>query len=334
MNSENDEKLRELEFEALQDDAGARLDLFLNDRMEWRSRNSIKKLIATGQVALKSRPGRIKASLRMKAGDVIGVRIPFPRRDLELPAAGADLDMDVLYEDRWVLAVNKPPGVPVHPAGRLLDRTVITELRRRLLESEGIAPENVKLCHRLDLETSGVLLVSKDPVSMPRFSTQFEKRTASKEYLAIVHGEMERDGGEIDLPIGHAKNSPINIKRGIRRLGGQQARTSYEVERRYNGFTLVRLTLHTGRHHQIRVHLSAIGHPIVGDKVYGLDENFFLMYFEGKLDEEAMKRLLLPRQALHAHRLSVSHPGLDRRVDITAPLPEDLEAFLRGLEKR
>jgi 23S rRNA pseudouridine1911/1915/1917 synthase len=331
--NENHEKLRELEFEALLDDEGERLDLFLNDRMEWRSRSSIKKLISKGQVALKNRESAVKASLRVRPGDVIGVRIPVPKRDLELSAAGADLDMDVLHEDRWILAVNKPAGVPVHPAGRLLDRTVITELRRRLHEAEGIDPENVKLCHRLDLETSGVLLVSKDPVTMPRISEQFENRSASKEYLAIVHGEMKQESGEIDLPIGLARKSLINMKRGIRRVGGQPARTGFRVEERYRGFTLVRLKLFTGRHHQIRVHLSAIGHPIVGDKVYGLDERFFLMYFEGKLDDEAMERLLLPRQALHAQSLTVLHPGLEERVSIEAPLPDDLREFLKGLEK-
>ena len=168
---------------------------------------------------------------------------------------------------------------------------------------------------------------------MPQLSAQFENRTATKEYLAVVHGEMEPESGEIDLPIGLARKSLINMKRGIRRIGGQPARTGFRVEERYRDFTLVRLKLFTGRHHQIRVHLSAIGHPIVGDKVYGLDERFFLMYFEGKLDDEAMERLLLPRQALHAQSLAVFHPGLSERVSIQAPLPDDLKEFLKGLEK-
>jgi 23S rRNA pseudouridine1911/1915/1917 synthase len=328
------DRLRELDFEVFSGDAGLRLDNFLNKRMAWRSRSSIQKLIATHQVRLKSRSCAMKPSLRVKGGDVVAVRIPVPKRELDGTLAGLlNRQIETLYEDRWILVVNKPAGIPVHPAGRILTGTVITLLRERCEELDGLNPEDVKLCHRLDLETSGVLLVSKDPVSMPSFATQFEYRKVSKEYLAIVHGEVAQDEGEIELPIGPATNSPIFNKRAIRRGKGQYARTGFKVEQRYEGFSRVRLKLYTGRHHQIRVHLSAIGHPIVGDKLYGLDENFFLMYFDGSLDEEAMKRLLLPRQALHACRLGLHHRGLGKEVFFEAPLPEDLTEFVLGLKK-
>ena len=163
-------------------------------------------------VALANRRAAVKASTRVKAGDVYRVRIPRPKRELDGLASGAaDVDLDILYEDRWILAVDKPAGIPVHPAGRLLDRTVITALKARCLESGTGHPEIIKLCHRLDLETSGVLLVSKDPVSMPRFAGQFERRTVKKEYLAIVHGEMREDAGELARNLGiRFEEIPIN----------------------------------------------------------------------------------------------------------------------------
>jgi len=329
------EPLREIEFKVRRREEGSRLDHFLDGRMVWRSRSSIQKLIARGQVVCRSQRGALKPALRVKGGEVVAVKIPLPKRDLDgLALDGGALDLEVLFEDRWIVAVNKPAGIPVHPAGRLLDRTVITALRRRYAEQGGIDTADIKLCHRLDLETSGVLLVSKDPISMPALAGQFENRSVAKEYLAIVHGEMQAESGEIDLPIGLAKDSKIRLKRGICHETGQSARTGFSVERRYEGFTLVRLRLFTGRHHQLRVHLAAIGHPIVGDKVYGLDEDFFLMYLDDRLDELAMARLLLPRQALHAHRLRIHHTGLDREITLEAPLPKELGEFLSGCRER
>jgi 23S rRNA pseudouridine1911/1915/1917 synthase len=189
----------------------------------------------------------------------------------------------------------------------------------------------LKLCHRLDLETSGVLLISRDTPYLPKFVSQFERRRAKKEYLALVHGEMEQENGEIDLPIGLAENSAINMKRGINFKKGQPARTGYAVERRFVGFTLVRLELHTGRHHQLRVHLSAIGHPIVGDKAYGVDEHLFILYHQNRLDDAAMARLILPRQALHAARLTIRHAALDQEMTFEAPLPDDITGFMVSL---
>lgn len=327
-------KLRELAFEVLPGDNEMRLDLFLCDRMPWRSRNSVKKLIAEGMVSFKNRDASRKPSARVKSGDRIGVIIPLPRpHPVDGSADRGELDLDIIHEDRWILAVNKPAGIPVHPAGRLLERTVITALRERYAPDHGLEPEEIKLCHRLDLETSGVLLVSRDPITMPHFSAQFEFRKAAKEYLAIVHGAITKQSGEIDLPIGVARNSKIQMKRGIRPGTGQPARTSFIVEQRFKDFTLVRVRLHTGRHHQIRVHLSAIGYPIVGDKLYGLDERFFLTYLEqGRLDDEAMKAILLPRQALHACSLRVHHVGLKEDITFEAPLPDDLVEFLNGCD--
>lgn len=333
-----DEPLRELDYEVLSDDQGMRLDLFLNDRMVWRSRSSIRKLIETGKVRIKTSlegGGRsLKPSRKVRSGEIFGVAIPKPRRDLESSDSqvGEDIEIPVLYEDEWILVVDKPPNIPVHPGGRLLERTVITLLNERCKESRSGMPP-LKLCHRLDLETSGVLLIAKDSVAMPGFASQFEKREAKKEYLALVHGEMEEDRGEIDLPIGLARDSRINMKRGIDFTSGQPARTGFQVEKRFKEFTLVRLRLYTGRHHQLRVHLSAKGHPIVGDKAYGLDENLFILYHEDRLDDEAREKLILPRQALHAVRLTIYHVPLDKPVSFEAPLPGDIRAFMETLPR-
>ena len=326
---------RELDYEVLPDDARMRLDLFLNDRMIWRSRSSIRKLIEEESVRLKAGGETsgpvVKSARRVRAGEIYGVTIPKPRREIEVLSGHPDLEIPILYEDEWILVVNKPAGIPVHPGGRLLDRTVITMLNERYLEMGGDAASPLKLCHRLDLETSGALLISRDTPYLPKFVSQFERREVVKEYLALVHGEMVNDTGEIDLPIGLAEGSAINMKRGINFKKGQSARTTYTVEQRLPGFTLVRLMLHTGRHHQLRVHLSAIGHPIVGDKAYGLDENLFILYHENRLDNAARAMLILPRQALHAARLTIRHAVLDRQMTFEAPLPEEITDFMESL---
>lgn len=331
--SEENAKLRSLDFEVLPEEERKRLDLFLNDRMTWRSRSSIQQLIEKGHVISRTRGSRLKASTRVVQGEAITVSIPIPKRELDLiEGCGDECCFEIIHDDQWVVAINKPAGIPVHPAGRLLGRTVITELRSRFAAKWGVLPEDIKLCHRLDLETSGVLLLSKEPISMPGFAGQFERREVEKEYLALVHGRMRDDRYEIRLPIGLAGDSIINMKRGICHETGQEAWTTCLVERRFDAFSLVRLRLHTGRHHQLRVHLSALGFPIVGDKLYGLDENFFLMYLDGNLTAEARKRLMLPRQALHAQKLTIHHVGLKRKITIEAPLPSDMTGFMQGLK--
>jgi len=314
-----------LVLEASGADAGLRMDAFLARRMPWRTRTSVQRLMRDGKVVLLGRP--VKPARRILAGDTVYVELPKPKRDVEM--VGRDSELEVLFEDPYLIAINKPAGVPVHPAGRLLHHTIITTLHKRLRNYEDAAKDIVpKLCHRLDLETSGVLLIGKDEQVHAEVSRQFQQRSTRKIYLAIVHGEMDRDEGSIDLPIGMAEGSPIKKKRGVRPVGGKTARTLYRVEQRVGGFTLVRLTLLTGRHHQLRVHLSAIGHPIVGDKMYGLNEDFFLRYYEGTLTDEHRSALLLPRQALHAHQLTFHHPVRGEDVTVEAPLSEDMALFL------
>ena len=312
------------------DEDGMRLDLFLAKRCTWRSRTKLEELIQTDQIELAGRSSR--PSRKVHEGEVVVVKLPRPRREVDLHAAGPIPGLTVLFEDECLLAVDKPPGIPVHPGGRLLEDTVITRLRARFQSASGDEPPIVpKLCHRIDLETSGVLLVAKSDAVAAEMGRQMRRRETIKEYQALVHGVVEADDFVVDEPIGDHPASLIGNRRGVI-PDGSPSKTGVTVERRFTNFTLVRCRLFTGRRHQIRCHLHHAGFPVVGDKVYGLDEEFFLAYYEGRLDDDMRRRLLLPRQALHAARLVVTHPKKKTPLEITAPLPPDLQRFVDSLE--
>jgi 23S rRNA pseudouridine1911/1915/1917 synthase len=332
------------------DEAGMRLDRFLAKRCHWRSRTKIEELIEGGEVELVGRVAR--SSRKVHEGEVVAVKLPRPRREIDLHAAGPPRGLKVLFEDECLVAVDKPPDIPVHPGGRLLEDTVITRLQERYRAEavraakawaaeagevgDEIAPDDEdvivpKLCHRLDLETSGVLLVAKTDAVAAEMGRQMRRRETQKEYLAIVHGRVKDDEFVIDAPIGKHPASSIGNRRAVV-PDGVASRTGVKVENRFErdgaAFTLVRCRLYTGRRHQIRCHLHHAGYPIVGDKVYGLDEEFFLAYYEERLDAELLRRLILPRQALHAARLVVTHPKKKTPLEIEAPLPTDLREFV------
>jgi 23S rRNA pseudouridine1911/1915/1917 synthase len=315
------------------DEDGMRLDHFLARRCTWRSRTKIEELIESGKVKLADRAAR--PSRKVRAGETVVVLLPRPKRELDLHASGGPRDLTILHEDRWLLAVDKPPDIPVHPGGRLLEDTVITRLHERfrvgdpsLVPEEQIVP---KLCHRLDLETSGALLVAKSDEVAAEMGRQLRQRETVKEYLAIVHGVVRDDAFTIDAPLGDHPTSRVANRRAVV-PGGSASRTGVTVERRFHDFTLVRLRLFTGRRHQLRCHLHHVGHPIVGDKVYGLDEEFFLAYYEERLDAAMLRDLKLPRQALHAARLVVAHPKTKAPLEVRSPLPADLAGFVGSIE--
>jgi len=236
-------------------------------------------------------------------------------------------ELVVLYRDEACLAVDKPAMLAVHPSGRHLTDTLIQRIHRMTGTEGRLREGRPRLAHRLDRETSGVILIGLEPRAHAELMRQFEEREVDKTYLAVVRGEPEHEGGRIELPIGPARGSRIQLKMAVQ-MDGQPALTEWRVVRRVRGYALVSCRIRTGRQHQIRVHLAAIGHPIVGDKLYGDDENLFQKAADGTLTPEDYRALELPRQALHSHRLVFTSPATGRREEVLSPLAADLQRFL------
>ncbi len=325
-----DGKLETMSYRVADGEEGLRLDQFLAKRLTWRSRTSVCRLLDDGMVALSGRGAR--ASRRVAVGDVVTVTLPRSVRDEALaPRGEAQHTLPRLFEDDCLIAIDKPPDIPVHPAGRLLHHTVITALHREYRDYDDPGNDVIpKLCHRLDLETSGVLLLAKTMAALTFVQGQFERRTVRKEYLALVHGEMAGEEGLVDLPLGPALDPAQRPRATVRHDGGQESRTRWRVQRRFSACTLLHVELLTGRRHQIRAHMAALGHPVVGDKLYGADEGLFLRYSRRALTDEDRRALRLPRQALHSHALGFAHP-VRGPMRIESPWPADLSAFCDAL---
>jgi len=298
-------------------DRGERLDRFLHARIPGPSRAWIQRAIEA-RVTL-SWTQRVRPATRVRPGGE--VRIGFT------PVAETllDLHIPVLGRGPGWLAADKPAGIPVHPVSRVRENSVILMLRRQ----EGTA--TLRLAHRLDRETSGALLVARDAAAARALSTAFERGEVSKEYLALVRGEIDREEGEIDLPIGPARDSRVRCRLAPHE-DGKPSRTLWKVERRLRGSTLVRVFPRTGRRHQIRVHLTAMGHPVLGDLLYGRDDDDFLAVLRGARDprrDEGGPR----RHLLHCARLVAPDPDGGVPITIDAPLPEDLRAALHDPQR-
>ena len=227
----------------------------------------------------------------------------------------------ILYEDEWFVAVNKTGNLPVHPAGRYFNNTLVALLEDRY--GRKIYP-----VHRLDRETSGVILLAFEGKSVSDLSLALS--TGSKEYLALVHGTFPDEEIIIDLPLGRDNESAVNKKRKAWPGGNEPATTRLRKVLTAGDISLVRCFPETGRLHQIRVHLMAAGYPIVGDKLYGRDETAFLTFIEHGLTADLAERLILPRQALHAARLVFLHPHTKKEMIVRAPLPKMFAEFIRS----
>jgi len=313
-----------------------RLDQFLAARIDWRSRSAVQALVRDGHVWIDlarpeapagtgARKRETRPGVKVAHGTRVWVEIPEHHR--QVIEGVTKRELTVLYEDRECLAVDKPAHVAVHPSGRHMTDTLIQRVHLYFKDDVEAGRMVPRLCHRLDRETSGIVLVAKHPETHPRLATQFEDRLVDKEYLALVWGELTEPDGCIDYPIGPALNSPIDLKMSAR-SDGQACRTDWRVEERVRGYTLVRCRIHTGRTHQIRVHLAALGYPVVGDKLYGPDEQLFVRALDGALTDTDRASLELERHALHDHRLEFTSPDGGRRVEVVSPLAPDIEAFL------
>jgi 23S rRNA pseudouridine1911/1915/1917 synthase len=309
-----------LSFRVTRAEGGDRLDRFLRKRIPWRSRTNLQALIATGLVLLNGAPARPAA--RVGAGDAVETPVRDPRAAAR---ESFEYPLSVLIDDPDFLVIDKPPHLATHPTARHLRRNALAAVRALVGEP---APKPV---HRLDLETSGVLLFARTRDAHRALALQFERREVEKRDLAVVTGRVGPGAGILDPPLGRHAGSHVRIRMRAGASGGRPARTDFRVLRRWRGFTFLELVPHTGRQHQIRAQLEAFGHPVVGDKIYGPDERHFLDHLEGRLSAEARESLLLDRHALHAARLVFRHPRTAARIDARAPLPTDLARFIESL---
>ncbi len=305
---------------------GMRLDRFLTVKIRYRSRNRIQRLIADRQVTADGK--EVGRAYRVKAFEKVRVPLPPP------PESAFRIDeipLHILYEDDLLIVLNKQPNIVVHPSGSHLYDTLINALHLRYRdlddEEKDIIP---KLAHRVDRETSGVLVGVKTRRHERGSPLVFENVDVEKEYLALAEGRIEEEAFEVAKPICKEPGKNPNTALMVVHPDGLDARTDFEVVERFDAATLVRCRLHTGRQHQIRVHLQSVGHPILCDKLYGLRETLRLSEVR-PLKENEEDALLLDRQALHSCRLSFPHPATGERVPFEAPLPDDMQRTLEAL---
>ena len=309
--------------------AGTRLDLFLTSACSDLSRSRVQKLIAEGAVRVGNEP--VKRSHVVRAGEEVLLDVPAPR---PVEIAPEEIPLAVLYEDEHLLALDKPPGIVMHPSPGHDSGTLVNALLHHVRDLSGVGGHlRPGIVHRLDRDTSGVLLVAKSDLAHASLSRQMKKRAMKKEYLAVVAGIPRVRKGEVALPIGRdprdRKKMHAFRSREEPPAGAREARTLYEIEREWFplGLTMLRCRLVTGRTHQIRVHLAAAGMPVVGDPVYGHPR------FEKVRDPVLKKRLSeFPRQALHAERIAFRHPSTNEPLEIAAPIPPDLEELIGAIE--
>jgi 23S rRNA pseudouridine1911/1915/1917 synthase len=305
------------------EDAGERLDRFVAARLPHLSRARVQALIAEGRVSVDGAPAR--AALKLRAGQAVRVCEPPPEPAIPQPER---IPLRIVHEDAHLVVVDKPAGLVVHPGAGVAAGTLVNALLHHVRDLSGVGGVlRPGIVHRLDRGTSGLLVVAKDDATHRALSAQFAARTVEKEYLAIVLGVPFRRAGEIAAPIGR---DPVHRKRmSTRAPRGRAARSRYEVVEALDGASLLRVRIHTGRTHQIRVHLAALGHPVAGDATYGGGRRPACRSLAAR---EALAGLHRP--ALHAARLAFVHPATARRLELESPLPEDLAGLLAALRRR
>jgi 23S rRNA pseudouridine1911/1915/1917 synthase len=306
---------------------GKRVDAYLSSRYQDYSRSVIQKVIDAQAVLINGQP--TKASYRVREGDAITIWLPDLGDGAPVPE---DIPLTIVYEDDAFTVVNKPPGMVTHPAKGNWSGTMVNALQFHFDTLSTVGGEHRPgIVHRLDRDTSGLLIVAKDDRAHRELGRQFESRTIRKVYLALVYGAPSRDSDWIERPIGiHPTQREKMAIRPIDEDGAKDAVTFYEVIERFAGHALVRCHPRTGRTHQIRVHLAHIGHPIVADKAYAGRGQFTV----GDLmaaDHPEASTVLLERQALHAHTLDLLHPLTGEPIHFSAALPDDMARTLEAL---
>jgi len=313
-----------ISFEVGEEGAGRRLDQFLVSQLPDVSRARVQELIAQNKVLVDGKNG--KASLRLRGNEKIEIVGAAERPPLK--AIAEDIPLDIVYEDDDLAVVNKPAGMMVHAgAGATEDErnrgTLVNALLHRFGQLSGVSGElRPGIVHRLDKDTSGLIIVAKNDVAHRKLGAEFSGRHVKKTYIALVHGWLKNDRGTISSPI--SRDAIRRIRMTTRRSGGREAVTHYEVQRRIEGtygkFSLLKLKIETGRTHQIRVHVSSIGHPVVGDRLYGAP---------AEIRAKSGPPISLDRNFLHSAELLFGHPRTGEELSLSRPLPEQLAKFLQ-----
>ncbi len=300
-----------LEFTAQNEHAGKRIDAFVSEQEESLTRSSVQKLLSEGMICVNDRT--ISKSYKLKAGDRVTVSIPKPK---ELEALPENIPLNIVYEDDDLLVVDKPKGMVVHPAPGNPDGTLVNALlyhcQGSLSGINGVMRPGI--VHRIDKDTSGLLIVAKNDFAHADLATQIAEHSFTREYRAVVHGNIKQDTGTVEAPIG--RNPKDRKKMAVTLKNSKPATTHYEVIERYGNYTFIKCRLETGRTHQIRVHMASIGHPVAGDLVYG--------------PKNTPKSL--HGQCLHACLLGFVHPRTKQYMEFQSELPEYFQKFLRGEE--
>lgn len=317
-----EDDLIEIPFEVYPLEHGTRADLFLSRRIKRMSRSKAARIIREGSLRLDGEEWVLKPSSRLQNGD----RVLLKRRKLE-EAPTDDIVLPVVFEDEDILAVNKPGNLVVHPTASAYNRTLIRVLRTRFPEGY------LSLAHRIDKETSGIVLVAKNREAERRLKDDFAERRVKKTYLAIVAGVPETRETLVDAPMRLVPDSDSGVRMEIGGAGASPAETEIAVVSAGRGAALVEARPRTGRQHQIRLHLAHLGHPILGDKLYLGGEDVFIRCQQARIDESELSTLVgHPRHALHAHALRFGHPRTKEPSELRAPLPEDMVALAKRFD--
>ena len=303
--------MEKLSFNINSEEEGQRIDKYLSTMIEGKSRSFVQGLIDEKKVKANSKV--IKSNYKLKKGDFIEVEVPEP---VELNVSAEEMNLDIVYEDEDVLVVNKEKGIVVHPAPGNYTGTLVNGILHHCSDLSGInGVIRPGIVHRIDKDTSGILVIAKNDEAHNDLAAQFKEHSIKREYYALVEGKFSKVEGTVDKPISRDKKE--RIKMAIN-SDGKRAVTHYEVLEQYNkGVSLVKCTLETGRTHQIRVHMASIGHPLVGDLVYG--------YKRQKFNIEG--------QALHAKTLGFIHPRTKEYMEFTSELPNYFKELLEKLRK-
>lgn len=293
-----------------------RLDRYLSSAIPDLSRSRVQQLIEQGHVQVNDQVCTSK-KINLKVGDRICLEIPAVQ---PLALVAEDIPLDILYEDEQLLILNKPAGLVVHPAPGHADGTLVNALLAHCPNLPGIGGvQRPGIVHRLDKDTTGAIAIAKTDIAYQHLQAQLQAKTARREYLGVVYGAPKTESGTVDLPIGRHPQDRKKMAIVSIEEGGRSAITHWQVKERLGNYTLIHFQLETGRTHQIRVHSAKIGHPIVGDPVYGSGRSIGVN---------------LPGQALHAWRLKLQHPISGDWVEVTAPLPQTFTKLLEVLRRR